>query len=305
MSQAEEEGLQRNHDQHDTYRSYEDRTRRQPANPSFDSRILGTTIRTIGTQHKVPKVPEDSVNYVALAVKARLQQLIKAMIDASAHRTDTQFDRPASFYEDGNPMWSIVVRRDVAKQLATMERIERDEEMKIRRERKERAEIAAAQAATYAAQSGASNDDGYEDDEMMQPRKKKKKDGPGVTARNMSEDVRKKMSNAVASQAAGLGARKYAWMSTGTASVPSPKPKPTSVSSPVVGVTPQAQTQATTTSSWVRPYVPTTSKTDVTSQKVEDDTRRKITLRDAMFVIEKERGHGGGRGAAKGYPAQE
>jgi Transcription initiation factor TFIID component TAF4 family len=305
MSQAEEEGLQRNHDQHDTYRSYEDRTRRQPANPSFDSRILGATMRTIGTQHKVPKILEDSVNYVALAVKVRLQQLIEAMIAASAHRTDTQFDRPASFYEDGNPMWSIVVRQDVAKQLAVMERIEREEEMKIRRERKERADIAAAQAATYAAQSGAGNDDGFEDDETMQPKKKKKKDGPGVTARNMSEDVRKKMSNAVASQAAGLGTRKYAWMSAGTASVSPPKPKATSVSSPVVGSTPPTQVPTTTTSSWVRPYVPTTGKAGITSQKEEDDTRRKITLRDAMFVIEKERGHGGGRGAAKGYPSQE
>jgi hypothetical protein len=46
----------------------------------------------------------------------------------------------------------------------------------------------------------------------MQPKKKKKKEGPGVTARNMSEDVRKKMSNAVASQAAGLSTGKYAWM---------------------------------------------------------------------------------------------
>jgi len=300
---AEEEGLQRNYDQHDTYRSYEDRTRRQPVNPSFDSRFLGTTMRAVGTQHKVSKIPDDSVNYVALALKVRLQQLITAMIAASAHRTDTQFDRPASFYEDGNPMWSIVVRSDVAKQLAVLERIEREEEMKIRRERKERADLAATQAANYAAQSGGGNEDGYDDDEMMQPKKKKKKDGPGVTARNMSEDVRKKMSNAVASQAAGLSTGKYAWMNAGTSSTPTPKPKASTAPSTGTGSTPPAQTATPTTaatSSWVRPYVPTTGKTGVSSQKEEEDTRRKITLRDAMFVIEKERGHGGGRGAAKG-----
>lgn len=249
-------------------------------------------MRAIGPQHKVSKIPDDSVNYLALALRARLQQLIEAMIEASVHRTYTQFDRPASFYEDGNPMWSIVVRSDVAKQLAVLERIEREEEMKVRRERKERTDMAAAQAAAYAAQSGG-GDDGYDDDEMMQPKKKKKKDGPGVTARNMSEDVRKKMSNAVASQAAGLSTGKYAWMNSSSSGAPAKTKAERATSA--------ATSSATPSSTWARPYVPTTGKASTTSVKEEDDTRRRITLRDAMFVIEKERGHGGGRGAATAH----
>ncbi|EGN94990.1 hypothetical protein SERLA73DRAFT_187265 [Serpula lacrymans var. lacrymans S7.3] len=150
---AEEETLQKSYEQHQTYRPYEDRSRKQPLNPSIDSRFLGATMRTIGTQHKVTKVPEESVNYLALALRARLQDLITSMIAASHHRTDTQFDRPASLYDDNTPMWSILVRGDVAKQLAALEKAEREEEMKVRRERKERADMAAAHAANLAAQA--------------------------------------------------------------------------------------------------------------------------------------------------------
>ncbi|GBE80216.1 transcription initiation factor TFIID component TAF4 family-domain-containing protein [Sparassis latifolia] len=306
---AEEETLHRTYDQfQQSYRPYEDRTRTQPAAPNFNTQYLGTTMRAVGTQHKVTKVPEDSVNYMALALRARLQDLIVAMVAASEHRTDTQFDRPASHYADGSPMWSIVIRSDVGKQLAAIEKVERDEEVRVRRERKERAEAAAAQHAALAAQAGAGMGvDGGFDDEGA-PKKKKKKEGPGVTARNMSEDVRKKMSNAVASQAAGLGTGKYAWMTAANANASVPaKPKPTATASagssggantPASAAAPAAGSTATA-GGWARPYVPTRPSQQQMPQR--EDLRRAITLRDAMFVIEKERGHGGGRGSATGW----
>lgn len=275
-------------------------------------------MRTIGTQHKVTKIPDDVSNYLALALRARLQDLITSMITASNHRNDTQFDRPASLYEDGSPMWSIVVRSDVAKQLAALEKIEREEETKIRRERKERQDMAAAHAAALAAQAnGAANPmgvDGFDDMEGG-AKKKRKKEGPGVTARNMSEDVRKKMSNAVATQAAGLGG-KYAWMNASSAAA-TPKPKPGAAASPNPGGA--GNTPATTTtpatgagagtvagagagaSSWARPYVPTKKSTTPQASAEEEDNRTLVTMRDAMFVIEKERGHGAGKGAARGW----
>jgi hypothetical protein len=265
-------------------------------------------MRTAGTTHKVTKVPEDSVNYLALALRIRLQELVTAMIDAAAHRHDTQFDRPASLYEDGNPMWSIVVRTDVAKQLAVLERIEREEEMKVRRERKERSELAAAQSSNYGAQQNA-GDGELDDEEAIQPKKKKKKEGPGVTARNMSEDVRKKMSNAVASQAAGLSTGKYAWMNAAaSASTPTKTKSTTSTTGQITTTTAAtsttnattSSTNAQTTSSWVRPYVSTT-KQNTSKEEKDEDSRRRITLRDALFVLEKERGHGGGRGSARNY----
>ncbi|KAI0092102.1 transcription initiation factor TFIID component TAF4 family-domain-containing protein [Irpex rosettiformis] len=302
---AEEETLQRSFDQYQAYRPYEDRSRKQPTRPHFDTRNLGTRIREIGTQLKVTKVPEDSVNYIALSLRARLQELIEAMIEASQHRQDSQFERPASHYEDGTPMWSLVIRADVSKQLAAIEKVEREEELKVRRERKERADMAAAHAAALASQANgtAMSIDATEPVEDGQPKKKKKKvDGPGVTARNMSEDVRKKMSNAVASQAAGLG-QKYAWMSASTASTPAPKPKP-ATSTANAGLSSATTTTPASTAggSWARPYVSALKGSQASAMPgKEDDKRRAITIRDAMFVIEKERGHGGGKGSARGW----
>ncbi|THU85499.1 hypothetical protein K435DRAFT_685408 [Dendrothele bispora CBS 962.96] len=323
---AEEESLQRTSDHHLTYRSYEDRTRKQPPKPNFDSRFLGATMRTIGDSHKITRIPDDSVNYLALALRARLQELLTSMISAAKHRTDTQFDRPASMYDDGSPMWSILVQKDVAKQLAAIEKVEREEELRIRRERKERADMAAAHAAVLAAQAAGNNavlstGDGFDEDGGG-ARKKRKKEGPGVTARNMSEDVRKKMSNAVASQAAGLGGR-YSWMTAANAAsantTPVKKDKPaTTASTPAMTSTPigssttmtttaaaTTSTPATTTtpatSGWARPYVATKKASPTAPEPVEDDTRLPITMRDAMFVIRNERGHGGGRGAARGW----
>ncbi|KAG6917672.1 hypothetical protein DXG01_001647 [Tephrocybe rancida] len=317
---AEEETLQRSHEQQHSYRSFEDRTKKQPSTPSFDTRILGATMRTIGTQHKITKIPDDSTNYLALALRARLQDLVTGMITASNHRNDTQFDRPASQYDDSSPMWSIVVRSDVAKQLAALEKVEREDETRIRRERKERQDMAAAHAAALAAQANnAANAmpvEGYEDMEGG-VKKKRKKEGPGVTARNMSEDVRKKMSNAVATQAAGLGG-KYAWMNaSATAATPKGKAPAAAAGTSTAAATAgspnpggAAATPATTTvpvagaggnTSWARPYVSAKKSTTPTAAAEEEDNRTLVTMRDAMFVIEKERGHGGGRGAVRGW----
>ncbi|KAI0690836.1 transcription initiation factor TFIID component TAF4 family-domain-containing protein [Cytidiella melzeri] len=303
---AEEETLQRSFDQYQAYRPYEDRSRKQPNRPQFDARNLGARIREIGTQLKVTKVPEESVNYIALALSARLQELVEGMIDASRHRTDSQFERPASHYEDGTPMWSLLIRADVSKQLSAIEKVEREEELKVRRERKDRADMAAAHTAALANQASgiAMAVDSAEVVEDGQPKKKKKKvDGPGVTARNMSEDVRKKMSNAVASQAAGLG-QKYAWMNASATAAAAPKPKP-AASTAAAGISSATTTTPASSAaggSWARPYMSTLKGSQgAPAATREDDKRRAITMRDAMFVIEMERGHGGGKGSARGW----
>ena len=257
-------------------------------------------MREIGARHKVEKVPEDAVNYMALALRFRLRGLVKAMAAASQHRQDAQYDRKPSLYEDGTPMWSVIVTRDVRKQLEAIEKADREEVMKMRKERKERADAAAAVAAAANAPP-APTDGGTADDPMdgTTPAKKskKKKDGPGVTAKNMSEDVAKRMSNATATHAAGLGRGKYAWMNAGSVNTPPSKPKPAAASAAVSGPTTTVP-QLNTSTTWSKPYV---SSTKPAEPVVEEDTRRTITLRDALFVVERERGHGAGRGAARGW----
>ncbi|KAF9267610.1 hypothetical protein L218DRAFT_895123 [Marasmius fiardii PR-910] len=335
---AEEESLQRTGDPSSGYRSHlsyntsnQDRTRKQPPTPSFNTAFLGSTMRNIATTHKITRVPEDSINYTALALRARLGDLVTNMVKAVKHRTDAQFDRPATSYpippidptkggviisEDGSqekvdnststpeavPMWGIIIRNDVAKQLAAIEKVEREEETRVRKERKERADLAASHAAALAAQAAGNNPAGASGDgeDGEAPKKKRKKDGPGVTARNMSEDVRKKMSNAVASQAAGIGGR-YAWMTAANANAPPPPKKPQpAVTSSTSTTNPNTSTQnASPSTTWGKPYTVTTTKKS--DSQVEEDTRVSITMRDAMFVISTERGHGGGRGSARGW----
>ncbi|KAF6741212.1 transcription initiation factor TFIID component TAF4 family-domain-containing protein [Ephemerocybe angulata] len=322
---AEEESLQR-HDLHfpshlqtntSIYlqnRQYEDRSRKQSPKPAFNTQTLGATMRTIGAEYKVTRIPEDAVNYMALALRARMQDLVTAMIEAGRYRKEAQFDRPASMYEGGGEetaMWSIVVRSDVAKQLAVLERVEREDELRIRRERKERQEMTAQHTANLVAQANGAGMVGIEsggnggmgggmggggmDEEGGAPKKKKKKDGPGVTARNLSEDVRKKMSNAVATQAAGLG--KYSWMTAGAGSAPAVKK----------AATPAGTGAGAGGSSWAKPYVPKkpqpekTPTAATTPTTEEEPGKVTVTMRDAVFVLEKERGHGGGRGSARGW----
>ncbi|KAK1217289.1 hypothetical protein PQX77_020081 [Marasmius sp. AFHP31] len=337
---AEEESLQRTTDSSSGYRSHlsynsssytQDRTRKQPATPAFNTTFLGSTMRNIATSHKVTRIPEDSINYMALALRARLGDLLTSMVKAVNHRTDSQFDRPATMYpvppvdpskggviisEDGTqqivdsttgtpdpvPMWSIIIRSDVAKQLAAIEKVEREEESRIRKERKDRAELAASHAAALAAQAQGNNPNNAGDEDGEAPKKKRKKEGPGVTARNMSEDVRKKMSNAVASQAAGIGGR-YAWMTAANANAAPPPKKPQQAASSASTSTPTNtntnQNTSSTSSTWGKPYTATTTKSETPVE--EEDTKASITMRDAMFVISTERGHGGGRGSAKGW----
>ncbi|KAJ7150284.1 transcription initiation factor TFIID component TAF4 family-domain-containing protein [Mycena filopes] len=277
-----------------------DRSRTQPLNPNFDIELLKPRLAEIAAHHKLAGgIPEDTANYVALALRTRLESIVRQMSVAARHRTDTQFDRPAAVYAESLPMWSLVVRSDVAKQAVMLERVEREEENRVRRERKERTDMTTAHAAALAAQSGGGGG-GMDYDEEDGGKRKKKKDGPGVTARNMSEDVRKKMSNAVASQAAGLTS-KYSWMTAGNAAAAAAKPVAAKTSTTTT--TPSSTPALPSTGGWARAYVPP-KKTDAPApapEPVEEDTRIEITIRDAQFVVEKERGHGGGRGSGKGW----
>ncbi|KAF8592189.1 hypothetical protein K439DRAFT_1650374 [Ramaria rubella] len=294
---AEEENLRQSHTQTQSQTqasqprgSQRSRAKKQGTKFSFDATHLGTRMRTIAGRHALQAgttgVPEEGVTYLALALRARLSKLIEGMIRAAAHREETSVLRPAGLYSDGAPMWSQIVKRDVAKQLALLERVEREEELAARRDRKAREAYASGGQAPLP-----SLDDALAMDVEDEPKKKKKKpDGPGVTAKNMSEDMKKKLSNAVASQAAGLGTGKYAWMNAGNVPTGPPVKKAAGTAS---------TTAASTGSGWSKPYQPAGKKKE--ELVAEEDHRRAITLKDAIFVVECERGHGGGRGAARGW----
>ncbi|KAF8328303.1 hypothetical protein F5887DRAFT_1008573 [Amanita rubescens] len=153
-------------------------------------------MRTIGTSHKVTRVPDDAMNHLALALRARLRGLPNTapLHNSTALPLDTPIINQCGLSS------SVQTSQNSLRRGA-----EREEETRIRRERKERAELAAAHAAALAAQAnaaGAALGAGLAEDDEGGAKKKRRKERPGVTARNMSGDVQKKMSNAVATQAA-------------------------------------------------------------------------------------------------------
>ncbi|KAJ6617526.1 transcription initiation factor TFIID component TAF4 family-domain-containing protein [Mycena sp. CBHHK59/15] len=280
--------LQRSHEQPQSFRPFEDRSKKQPARPNFDINVLGSTMRTIAAHHKVITVPEDCVNYLALALRARLQDLVTAMIAAAHHRTDAQFDRPASLYDDGSAIWDLLVRSDVAKQLAALEKVEREEEMRLRQARVQREQaVSAALSAVLAGQEPGPLE-ALADDEMNGGARKRRK------KTEISEETGRSMVNAAASRAAGIMG-KYAWLTAGNAPA---RPKPTASTgvAPGAGVTPPPAEGK----GWARPYKATKPAPGLPPPP-DVDSWMPITIRDAMFVVEKERGHGGGRGSAKGW----
>ncbi|KAL8293534.1 hypothetical protein RQP46_000235 [Phenoliferia psychrophenolica] len=151
------------------------------------------------------------------------------------------------------PAWDVVVYDDAEKVLGVLERVDREEERKRRRERmlrdqreeEERALDDAIKASEEAQRdldglasssnldhlvmgagggtpgpsgSGAATPKGDETpgkDKKPKKVRKPKKDTPAVTARNMSEDVKKRLTDQVAMRQ--LGGRSFSWLNSGGA----------------------------------------------------------------------------------------
>ncbi|KAG8748140.1 hypothetical protein FRC10_008873 [Ceratobasidium sp. 414] len=309
---AEEDALAKSHqDTGNAYYHREGDRSKRPGPALEQSKIwMSERLKAILSAQGLTNLPEEALNYAMLAWKARLQMLWDKALAAAEHRTTSQYSRAPSFWNppvEGTtssipptPMWGTLVKRDVAKQLSAIERAEKEEETRARRERR-----------TLAAQADA--EDGAEDEMDIDGRKAKKMRsiGPGVAARAMPQETNIKLSNNTANQAAGLRAGKYAWMTAGAggAAAPAPKPKPVAPAptpAPASGTTPAAATTTTTAASaaasglksggWGRAYA-AVSKNAAVGVEAKDDGIT-VTLRDALFVASRERGFGGGRGSA-------
>ncbi|KAI9283507.1 transcription initiation factor TFIID component TAF4 family-domain-containing protein [Umbelopsis sp. AD052] len=266
--------------------------------------MLKVVVGKIATKASVKDISPDFLSYLALATQDRIRGLAEQMVKASKHRVFSQtFDAPPIDEATGQPLYKIVVQQDIRKQLLAIERVEREEE----RRRKE-----AMSERERRAQQGETG--GGEDDDK--PKKKKQKAmGPGVTARTMSEDMRNKKANETALMSAG--GKRMSWM-TSTTDTPSPPAK--SVSSQPS--TPSAMndggetTQATKTkgkrgrprgsgvggrsgSSRGEPAAPSSNvnlflppSTVTRPLRAGDASSRKVTVRDAIFALERERDEG-------------
>ncbi|KAG9088895.1 hypothetical protein FRC07_012453 [Ceratobasidium sp. 392] len=316
---AEEDALAKSHqDAGNVYFHREGDRSKRPGPALEQSKIwMSERLKAILSAQGLTNLPEEALNYAMLAWKARLQMLWDKALAAAEHRSTSQYSRAPSFWNPpvegttssipATPMWSTLVKRDVAKQLSAIERAEKEEETRARRERR-----------TAAAQADA--EDAVEDEMDVDGRKAKKMRsmGPGVAARAMPQETNIKLSNNTANQAAGLRAGKYAWMTAGaggggggaTAPAPKPKPAPTPAATTATTPAPAANATATTTTTttanatapalksggWGRAYAAVSKNAAATAETKDDGIT--VTLRDTLFVASRERGFGGGRGSA-------
>ncbi|KAJ6535993.1 hypothetical protein DFH09DRAFT_1369510 [Mycena vulgaris] len=263
---AEEERLQRASSQPpQPFRpALADRARAQPARPHVDATLLGARMRTKALGHGGLGVPEECVTYLALALRARLEEVVRGMARAARHRVRGEgrpavYEGPGYDYDeqgldqgDGQGLgegqdgagrggaakskaaWGMLVRRDVARQLAALERAERAEELRARRTR-------AAERAIAAVLAGEEPGEIPGEEEIPAPRT-----GRGEGMQGVEQTERK---------------ARYTWLTAGG-----------------------------------RPY-----KVARRAPPENGDGRVVVGIRDALFAVEKERGHGGGRGAARGW----
>lgn len=85
----------------------------------------------IASRSKIAQIDGDSVAYLALAAQDRLRCLLQSMVNASKHRTQNPFQKPASLSESGQPIFKIRVKQNTKNQLDAIERAMRIAEDKM------------------------------------------------------------------------------------------------------------------------------------------------------------------------------
>ncbi|KZT51821.1 hypothetical protein CALCODRAFT_503064 [Calocera cornea HHB12733] len=275
----------------------DDRTRKQTFIPP---NALMKRVTSTASGYSIKTVSPDAASYIALAAQAHISTLLRGALAASKNRHPATngvvrppglYPQPAAVASDPDvpllPMWSQEITRDIGKQIAAIERVQRDNEIQARLKKRER-------------EDANHNGNGDVAAEEEQPKKKKKKEGPGVAARNMSEDVRKRLSDAVAMRAAGNTISKYSWLQAGAAAAAAPiqplkklnkdKPKEPETPTPAPPTTTAAKKNAA--GGWGRAF-----------QSLKDeakDNRRKVEVRDVIWAMEGRAGSGVPSGGAKG-----
>ncbi|KAG0040447.1 hypothetical protein BGZ82_002531 [Podila clonocystis] len=188
----------------------QDRTRIQNF---VNATLLKAKMERIATSHKLT-VDADVLTYLAMAAQERLRGLAEQMIHASKHRGQSQSTTVPPLYDEDHAMYKVGVTQDVKKQLLAIERVEREEEFKRKEmiaERERKAALGEDLDENGEPRSGG----GASGPGSGNKKKKQKEGGPGVSARNMTEEARKKVANQTALGFAGGSGRSYSWMMGG------------------------------------------------------------------------------------------
>ena len=202
------------------------------------------------------------------------------MIKSSNHRvSSSHITSPSKI--DNQPLYSQLLIDDTSKQLQALEKLEREEETKARRERVERISIEREQSQLLASQQQQLQITNNDEDD--QKKKKRRKDTTNV--KNMSDDVQKKLSDQTALRSAGL-APKYSWLTGGNQPVNKgnlnkQQNKPAN----------QLSSNLSLKSSQQKSLGPPPHDAHL--------KKSSININDALFALEREKGLGAGRGSGQ------
>jgi len=257
----------------------------------------------------------DTLDLIAAAVQHRLRNLFDDILLSRHHRLGATASRRPPMYRDSMgkdsddlaSMWDIEVEDDTAKILNVIARVEREEERAARRERTAREQQEQEEQEEEAARLAASQKDQEEGGdasaaEAKRKEKKRKRESAAANARNLPEEMQKKMTDASARHTLFGGNQKYAWLQGNTStsgangsstprSSTASKSKPTNASSPL-----------TNSSSMLGPSGLNASISNfgnATTTAVlpdEYDPPSTIIWQDLLFALENERGSGAGKG---------
>ena len=154
-------------------------------------------------QSGLSRIEGEAFSYLSLATESRLKALLEDMIIASKYRTESGVGAQPPTADLGKgrgavPLWDQVVVNDVRKQILALDKVARQTELKRKEERIERERrIAAGEDPDTGETAGGADD--------LDRRNAGKVMGASAAARNMSEESRTKMANLTALDAAGLG----------------------------------------------------------------------------------------------------
>lgn len=296
--------------------------------PDLSSVFLSTIASRNGLQ-----VDPAVLEYLSAAAYLRFRNLAESMISASRHRSWSSHQRPPPTFSTSDgagdseiPMYHEEVSSDPTKQLAALERIDRQKEEKaqLARQKRELAEVNALLDPNSASGDGSA---GVGEEAAAASASKAKKKPP--SAKNMSEDLSRKLTNSTLAQMTG-GAGVRSWMTGGgsagmnAALGGSWKPKPMGAaekkgsSLPAPKFAPQVKTGDSESSglseSGPSKLLPSSNTSnsgtgtragawgDVSTRlKAEEEEERKasmmVKMEDALFALEMERSAGAGKGS--------
>lgn len=276
-----------------------DRSRTQ----SFlDQRKLANLVTSLAMQHKLGLSP-DVMSYLALAAQERIRALVESMIAAKNHRIHSEHIHHPSIAAgagagDGEnlPMYKETISLDVKSQLLAIEKVEREQERK-------RKEIRA----------GLKNDNKAEDKDDLKDQqsevttsapkrsKRQKRDTLPIPAiHKLTVDT--KNTNMTALSAAG--GKTKSWMIDIQPEIPT-TPVVSDVDIRSSRARPSRSTLNTKNYSTVRNQQAGGSTTNITNPYTTGQQQQfngpvpTITVKDALFVLERDRGGGGGAGSGR------